>query len=114
VQRQRLAEAAAVPSLPMDGQSVHKEEFVTAGGIILSEIDFRRMSVKKHPGLFAVGEMLDIDAMTGGYNFQACWTGGWICGRPLQKKPLEVRRVSGEVTLLSNMSLLPVAFTCHD
>ena len=79
----RLLEAAVAPTLPMDGQSVHKEEFVTAGGVALPEINFRTMAVKKVPGLYAVGEMLDVDAMTGGYNFQACWTGGWVCGQAL-------------------------------
>ena len=63
------------------GKSTFKEEFVTAGGVDLAEIDFRRFEVKHHPGLFIAGEALNIDALTGGFNFQAAWTGGFLAGK---------------------------------
>ena len=65
------------------GKSTFKEEFVTAGGIDLKEINFKRFESKKHPNLFFVGEVLNIDAVTGGFNFQNAWTGGWLCAKAL-------------------------------
>ena len=62
------------------GKSTHKEEFVTCGGIKLSEVNFKTMESKKVPGLYFAGEALDIDGVTGGFNFQAAWTTGWIAG----------------------------------
>ncbi len=64
----------------VNGKSTFKEEFVTAGGIDLKEVDLRKFSLKKHSTLFLAGEVLNIDAITGGFNFQAAWTGGWIAG----------------------------------
>lgn len=64
----------------MSGKNPFKEEFVTCGGIRLDEVDFRRMESKKCPGLYFAGEILDIDAVTGGFNFQNAWTTGWIAG----------------------------------
>lgn len=66
------------------GKSTFKEEFVTAGGVDLSEIDFTRFESKLIPGLFLVGEVLNIDALTGGFNFQAAWTGAEIVARALE------------------------------
>ena len=66
-----------------DGKSTFKEEFVTAGGIDLKEINFKRFESKLHKNLFYVGEILNIDAVTGGFNFQNAWTGGWICANAL-------------------------------
>ncbi len=60
------------------GKSTYKEEFVTCGGVSLDEIDFRRMESKKCPGVHFAGEVLDIDGITGGYNFQSAWTTSWI------------------------------------
>lgn len=62
------------------GKSTFKEEFVTAGGVDLKEINFKTFESKLFPGLFFAGEVLNIDAITGGFNFQAAWTGGWIAG----------------------------------
>jgi len=62
------------------GKTTFKEEFVTAGGVSLTEIDVRTMQSKKIPGLFFAGEVLDIDGITGGFNFQAAWTTGFIAG----------------------------------
>lgn len=64
----------------LEGKSTFKEEFVTAGGVTLKEVDFRTMQSKKCSGLYFAGEILDIDAETGGFNFQAAWTTGWIAG----------------------------------
>ena len=62
----------------VNGKSTFKDEFVTAGGVNLSEVDFKTMQSKKIPGLYFAGEVLDIDAITGGFNFQAAWTTAWI------------------------------------
>jgi len=66
-----------------EGKSTFKEEFVTAGGIDLKEINFKRFESKLHKNLFFVGEILNIDAVTGGFNFQNAWTGGYICANAI-------------------------------
>ncbi|QTD38834.1 NAD(P)/FAD-dependent oxidoreductase [Polaribacter batillariae] len=66
-----------------NGRTTFKDEFVTAGGIDLKEINFKRFESKKHKNLFFVGEVLNIDAVTGGFNFQNAWTGGFICAKAL-------------------------------
>ena len=66
-----------------NGKSTFKEEFVTAGGIDLKEIDFKRFESKLHKNLFFVGEVLNIDAVTGGFNFQNAWTSSYICANAL-------------------------------
>ena len=66
-----------------NGKSTFKEEFVTAGGIDLKEINFKRFESRKHNNLFFVGEILNIDAVTGGFNFQNAWTGGFIAGKAI-------------------------------
>ena len=65
------------------GKTTFKEEFVTAGGIQLHEIDFNTMQSKKHPGLFFAGEIIDVDGVTGGFNFQSAWTTGWIAAKAI-------------------------------
>lgn len=65
----------------VNGKTTFKEEFVTAGGIALSEINPQTMESLKHKGLFFAGEVLDIDAVTGGFNFQAAWTTGFVAGK---------------------------------
>jgi predicted Rossmann fold flavoprotein len=65
------------------GKSLNKDEFVTCGGVRLNEINFKTMESRICPGLFFAGEVLDIDGITGGFNFQAAWTTGWIAGRAL-------------------------------
>ncbi len=69
-----------------NGKSTFKEEFVTAGGIDLKEINFKRFESKLHSNLFFVGEVLNIDAVTGGFNFQNAWTGGWIIANSLSEE----------------------------
>ena len=63
------------------GKATNKEEFTTAGGVDLREVDFRDFRSRIHPSLYLAGEVLDIDAITGGFNFQAAWTGGHLIGR---------------------------------
>ncbi len=65
----------------ISGKTTFKEEFVTAGGILLSEVEFKTMESKIVPGLFFAGEILDIDGITGGFNFQSAWTTGFIAGK---------------------------------
>jgi predicted Rossmann fold flavoprotein len=79
----RIAAQATAFSLPIAGKNRHREEFVTCGGIRLKEIDFRTMESRLHPGLFVAGEVLDIDALTGGYNLQAAWTTGAIAAEAM-------------------------------
>lgn len=65
------------------GKSLFKEEFVTCGGVRLSEVDFKTMESRVCPGLHFAGEMLDVDGVTGGFNFQAAWTTGWLAGQAM-------------------------------
>jgi predicted Rossmann fold flavoprotein len=67
----------------VNGKSTFKEEFVSAGGVDLDEVNFTRFESKIVPDLYLAGEILDIDALTGGFNFQAAWTGGWIIGESI-------------------------------
>ena len=64
----------------VQGKTTNKDEFVTCGGVRLKEIDFKSMQSRKVPGLYFAGECLDVDGITGGFNFQAAWTGGRIAG----------------------------------
>ena len=65
------------------GKSTFKDEFVTAGGVLLKEVDFKSFKSKQLPNLYFAGEVLNIDAVTGGFNFQAAWTGGWLAGNAM-------------------------------
>lgn len=76
----KLATQLVAGSFPVHGKSLNKDEFVTCGGVPLREVDLRRMESRQVPGLFFAGEVLDIDGVTGGFNLQAAWTGGWIAG----------------------------------
>lgn len=79
----RLAEALGRSGFAIRGKSTFKEEFVTAGGVSLREVHFKTFESRLFPGLYFAGEILDIDAITGGFNFQAAWTGGWIAGHAM-------------------------------
>ena len=63
------------------GKTTFKEEFVTCGGVTLGEVDFNTMQSRVIPGLYFAGEVLDVDGVTGGFNFQAAWTTGFVAGR---------------------------------
>jgi hypothetical protein len=69
--------------LAVTGKSLNKDEFVTCGGVPLKEVDFKTMESRVCPGLYFAGELLDIDGITGGFNFQAAWTTGWLAGRAM-------------------------------
>lgn len=79
----KLASLLTSTELPVRGKSTNKEEFVTCGGIPLPEVDFKTMGSRIVPGLHFAGEALDIDGITGGFNFQAAWTTGWIAGHAM-------------------------------
>jgi len=78
-----LARQVADCRLRVNGKSMNKEEFVTCGGVDLDEVNFRTMESRVTPGLFFAGELLDIDGITGGFNFQAAWTTGRIAGEAI-------------------------------
>jgi predicted Rossmann fold flavoprotein len=78
IQLQNLANLLTNSSFQVNGKSTFKEEFVTAGGIDLKEINFKTMESKLHENLYFAGEILNIDAVTGGFNFQNAWTSGFI------------------------------------
>ena len=67
----------------VNGKTTFKEEFVTCGGVKLSEIDANTIQSKIHEGLFFAGEIMDIDGVTGGFNFQHAWTSGWIAAKTI-------------------------------
>ena len=79
----RLTAVLTQDTYPVSGKGKFKEEFVTAGGIGLSNIDLSTLESKKYPGLFFAGEVLDIDAITGGFNLQAAWSTGYVCARSI-------------------------------
>lgn len=78
-----IATYLTVTVFHVQGKSTFKEEFVTAGGVDLKEVNMKTMESKKIQGLYFAGEVLNIDALTGGFNFQAAWTTGWIAGETL-------------------------------
>jgi predicted Rossmann fold flavoprotein len=73
--------------LTIEGKTTFKEEFVTAGGIRLSELNHATMESKLQPRLYFAGEILDVDGVTGGFNFQHAWTSGWIAARAVSSRP---------------------------
>ncbi len=85
-QLDKLADVLCRDIYRVTGKSTFKEEFVTAGGVDLKDIDMRRFESKILPGLFLVGEVLNIDALTGGFNFQAAWTGAEIAAIAIADK----------------------------
>ena len=85
-QLEKLANQLTKGIYNANGRTTFKEEFVTAGGVDLKEINFKRFESRKHNNLFFVGEVLNIDAVTGGFNFQNAWTGGYICAKALAEE----------------------------
>jgi predicted Rossmann fold flavoprotein len=81
----RLIQQLVRTEFPVTGKSLNKDEFVTCGGVKLNEVDFKTMQSRVCPNLFFAGEVLDIDGITGGFNFQAAWTTGWIAGNAMAK-----------------------------
>ncbi len=72
--------------MQVKGKSTFKDEFVTAGGMDLKEINFKTMESKILENLYIAGEVLNIDAVTGGFNFQACWSESWLIAQDLNSK----------------------------
>ena len=87
--KNKLINSVSQASFEVNGKSTFKEEFVTAGGIDLSEINMKTFESDKHNNLFFAGEILNIDAITGGFNFQACWTAGHLISESIKKKENE-------------------------
>ena len=78
---QKLANEITDGRYQVDGKGEFKEEFVTCGGVALKEVDFKTMQSRLCPNLYFAGEILDIDGLTGGFNFQNAWTTAWIAGQ---------------------------------
>ena len=81
--QRQLVEALAASRYRISGRGPFGEEFVTAGGVPLAEVNLATMESRLCPGLHLVGELLDVDGITGGFNFQHCWTSGWLAGQGL-------------------------------
>jgi hypothetical protein len=86
VHQHQLAKQICLETFQMKGKTTFKEEFVTAGGISLQEVDANSLESKITPGLFFAGEVLNVDGVTGGYNFQHAWTSGWIVAEHLMDR----------------------------
>jgi hypothetical protein len=85
----KLAEELTSGQFEIIGKGQFKEEFVTCGGVRLDEVDFKTMQSRVVQNLFFAGEVLDIDGITGGFNFQSSWTTGWLAGGAMADYPLE-------------------------
>jgi predicted Rossmann fold flavoprotein len=81
--RRGLVQQLRRTEFAVSGKSLNKEEFVTCGGVKLSEVNFKTMESRICPALHFAGELLDIDGITGGFNFQSAWTTGWIAGKAM-------------------------------
>jgi hypothetical protein len=82
-EQQLLIQSLTRTTLTIKGKTTFKEEFVTCGGVELSEIEASTMESKLVPGLYFAGEMMDVDGITGGFNFQHAWTSGWIAAQAM-------------------------------
>ena len=80
-----LFEALVSSCYSIGGKGPFGEEFVTAGGVKLGEVNLATMESRVCPGLYFAGELLDVDGLTGGFNFQHCWTSGWLAGQAIAK-----------------------------
>lgn len=78
-----LVETLCAQRLSVQGRGPFGEEFVTAGGVDLGEVNLATMESRRCTGLYLAGELLDVDGVTGGFNFQACWSGGWLAGKAI-------------------------------
>ncbi|HIK44046.1 MAG TPA: aminoacetone oxidase family FAD-binding enzyme, partial [Leptolyngbyaceae cyanobacterium M65_K2018_010] len=88
-QRQSLVDELTGGIYDIVGKGVFKEEFVTCGGVELREVNFKTLESRLCPGLYLAGEILNIDGLTGGFNFQNAWTTGWLAGRAMAASCLE-------------------------
>ena len=76
----KLVQNCCRMELQINGKTTFKEEFVTCGGVNLKDVDMQTMESRKVKGIYFAGEVLDIDGVTGGFNFQAAWTTGYLAG----------------------------------
>ena len=83
--RNRLINTLVNDEFTVNGKTTFKEEFVTCGGITLEQINMKTMESKIHKNIYFSGEVLNMDAVTGGFNFQAAWTTGYLCGKNASK-----------------------------
>ncbi len=83
---QKITELLCKNPMKVTGKSTNKDEFVTAGGVDLKEINFKTMQAKNLQNFYIAGEVLNIDAITGGFNFQACWSEAWLIAQDLNAK----------------------------
>lgn len=82
----KLVAILTADAYDIEGQSRHKEEFVTCGGVALSNINPNTLECKQHPGIYFAGEVLDVDAITGGFNLQAAWSMGYVVAKSICDK----------------------------
>ena len=82
-EQNKLIKNLTAQEFDVKGKTTFKEEFVTCGGIKLSEIDANTMESKLVPNVFFAGEIMDVDGVTGGFNFQHAWTSGWIAAKSI-------------------------------
>lgn len=92
-EQNKLIQTLCFYQAEIKGKTTFKEEFVTAGGIKLSEVDANTMMSKKAPNLFFAGEILDIDGITGGFNFQHAWTSGYVAAKNIVQDSLGLHEV---------------------
>jgi predicted flavoprotein YhiN len=85
----RLVRSVTAFELSIKGKTTYKEEFVTAGGVQLHEVNVQTMESKKQQNLFFAGEILNVDGITGGYNFQHAWTSGFIAAEEIATRTLQ-------------------------
>ncbi len=85
-QKDSIVKCLIMKSYLINSRGPYGDEFVTAGGVSLKEINFKTMESKICKGLFFAGEVLDIDGITGGFNFQHCWTSAWVAGNAMSMK----------------------------
>ena len=97
--RNKLIQILTAQVFQIGGKTTFKEEFVTCGGISLSEIDASTMQSRKVPNLFFAGEILDVDGITGGFNFQHAWASGWIAAKAIGA----ISRQKSEINLVSSL-----------
>jgi predicted Rossmann fold flavoprotein len=90
VLQNKLIQSLTAQSFKVEGKTTFKEEFVTAGGVRLAEIHHHTMESKVKPGLYFAGELLDVDGITGGFNFQHAWTSGFIAGSAIASNAKKV------------------------
>jgi len=86
VQQEKLVGQLCSQHFAVQGKTTFKEEFVTAGGVKISEVDPQSLESRLMPGVFFAGEVLDVDGITGGFNFQHAWTSGFVAGKAIAEK----------------------------